>query len=48
MKSKSSHKFFWDATWNNIVTYYTHGNTSAVAEGINSKNRSSKRRTTAY
>jgi hypothetical protein len=37
MKSKSSHQFFWDATWNNIVTYCTPGITNAVAEGINSK-----------
>ncbi len=48
MKSKSSHQFFWDATWNNIVTYCTHGITNAVAEGINSKNRSIQRRTGVY
>ncbi|XZE34944.1 hypothetical protein SH501x_000421 [Pirellulaceae bacterium SH501] len=34
MKSKSSHPFFSDATWNNIVTHCTPGITNAVAEGI--------------
>ncbi|XZE32884.1 transposase [Pirellulaceae bacterium SH501] len=47
-ESKSSHQFFWDATWNNIVTYCTPGITNAVAEGINSKNRSIQRRTGGY
>ncbi|XZE34013.1 hypothetical protein SH501x_004818 [Pirellulaceae bacterium SH501] len=34
MKSKSSHRLFRDATWNNMVTHRTHGITHAVAEGI--------------
>jgi hypothetical protein len=48
MKSKSSHQFFWDATWNNIVTYCTRGITNAVAEGIDSNIMSIQRRTGGY
>ncbi|XZE35600.1 transposase [Pirellulaceae bacterium SH501] len=48
MKSKSNHQFFWDATWNNNVTYCARGIANAVAEGINSKNRSIQRRTGGY
>ncbi|XZE35456.1 transposase [Pirellulaceae bacterium SH501] len=48
MKSKSSHPFSWDATWNNIEIYCTPGITNAIAEGINGKNRPIKRRTVVY
>ncbi|XZE36589.1 transposase [Pirellulaceae bacterium SH501] len=48
MKCKSSHQFFWDATWNNMVTYCTPGITNAVAEGIDSKIMSIQRRTGGY
>ncbi|XZE36590.1 transposase [Pirellulaceae bacterium SH501] len=48
MKSKSSHQFFWDATWNNMVTYCTPGITNAVAEGVDSKIMSIQRRTGGY
>ncbi|XZE36072.1 transposase [Pirellulaceae bacterium SH501] len=48
MRSKRIHQLFCDATWSRIVTYFTHGITNTVAEGINSKNMPIKRSTGVY